>query len=399
MAISTSTSPQTHWSLIIIATVAGFAAAFNVGKIAPSLPALQAELGLSLFQMSWIVSSFSVIAMLFALPAALFSVRLGAYRMALTALAMLGLGALGGAYAEQFAVLLLCRLLEGMGYVLIAVSAPALISQVAQPQHRTTGMTVWSTWIPIGVSLMLLTAPLVLQAYSWREVWLLTAFFAFAWLLILGGTFFSHHNRAMPNTHTNPVLLVGIFKPDPLKLAASFMCFSAVFIIAISFMPTVWLKQKGVPITQSSGWMALIILSSVMGNGVGGWLVSKGIATSRILVSSFVIPACLASWAFLDIFPLWLQISCIGLFVFIGSIVPGTLFAVTPTYATTPAQVSLLVGLIFQGAAIGQVIGPVLFSAIIDASGGDWRWALGFYGFFALLGGWVMSSIKPPQTR
>lgn len=391
---------QTHWLLVFVATVAGFGAAFNVGKLAPTLHSLQSDLDLSLMQISWVVSSFSVIAMLFAFPAALVSSRYGAYRVALIALTLLGVGAFGSSSSDTFSTLIFFRVIEGIGFVLTAVSAPALISHVTHPSNRPVAMAIWSTWIPIGVSIMLVVSPLVLNENllgnkGWRAVWLLTSVFAFAWLVVTAVSFFSHHKQHQVNRTVTPLDLTGIFNRSTLMLAASFSCYSAVFLVAVSMMPTVWLQTKGIPAETSSWWLSIIVAGCVVGNIIGGWLVTKGIPTSKILAASFVIPTCLGGLAFLEFIPFWLQLLSMGVFILFAGIVPGTVFAVIPTYAKSPEQVSLIVGVVFQGAAMGQVLGPILFGFIIDLFNENWNWGFGFYVAIAILGGIIMINLKP----
>ena len=52
---------RTPWSLVGLLVVAGAVAAFHVGKAPPSVPSLRAELGASLRQAGWLISTVSLI--------------------------------------------------------------------------------------------------------------------------------------------------------------------------------------------------------------------------------------------------------------------------------------------------------------------------------------------------
>jgi MFS transporter, CP family, cyanate transporter len=70
--------------------------------------------------------------------------------------------------------------------------------------------------------------------------------------------------------------------------------------------------------------------------------------------------------------PLPVRYSAVFLFSAGGGLIPGTLFASTLAYAPYPQAVSTTTGLMQQGAALGQFVGPPLVAAVASASG---HWA------------------------
>ena len=61
-------------------------------------------------------------------------------------------------------------------------------------------------------------------------------------------------------------------------------------------------------------------------------------------------------------------------FTGVGGVIPGTLFGAVPHIARTPAAAAGIVGLLIQGAGIGQLLGPPLFAWAVAGSG-SWRGA------------------------
>lgn len=389
----------TSWPLVIVAVIAGFATAFNIGKIAPTLPLIQNELGLTLAQSGWIVSSFSILAMLFALLMALVCMKYGAYRIIVIALTILGVSAMGSSFADNFNMLLSFRLMEAIGFVLVAVSAPALITSVSEPQARPMAMALWATWLPVGASLMLLIAPTLIQQDGWHTVWRFASGFVLLWGAVVAVSFWPHRNRLPPLKTSISDLVRPLFNRATLFLAASFFIFSATFLVIASFMPVFWFETVQIPVTTSSYWMVGIILVNVVGNIASGWLVVSGIPVRKLMLLSFIPAVLVAACAFIEGVPLWVQITCCLGFMLLGGFIPGTIFATIPKYISVPAQVSLMVGLVFQGAAGGQVIGPVAFGSLIDWAGGDWRWASAYFLFMGVLGGLFMLRIPEPPAK
>ncbi|PWQ99679.1 MFS transporter [Leucothrix pacifica] len=396
----TQSSPtrQTAWLLVMIVVIAGYATAFNVGKVAPTLPLIQSELSLTLGQSGWIVSSLSILAMFFGLLMAVVCMKYGAYRVTVTALTLLGLGAIGSSLADSYASLLGFRLLEAIGFVGIAVSAPALITSVTEPRHRPVAMALWSTWLPAGISLMLLISPTLIQLKSWHSVWHFAAGFVILWLLVMAVSFWPHRNRLPPNETPVSKLIRPLFNRATFFIATSFFTFACLFIVVVSFTPIFWLETAQVPTTITSYWMVGIILSHIIGNVASGWLVAAGIPAKKLMFYSFAPATVLMACVFIEGMPLWGQIACTLGFMLIAGLVPGTVFATIPRYVSTPAQVSLMVGFVFQGAATGQFFGPILFGHLIDWVAGDWRWASAYFLTVGLIGSLLMLQIPPPQS-
>lgn len=65
------------------------------------------------------------------------------------------------------------------------------------------------------------------------------------------------------------------------------------------------------------------------------------------------------------------------LFSAVSGVIPGALFAGVPRHAPTPGQTSTLSGLLLQGAAIGQLIGPMT-AAWFAGGSGSWSNVLWF---------------------
>src|SRR5207248_274245 len=147
-----------------------------VTKVPPALPQLRIELGLSLVESTFIVTTFNVLGMLVGMAAGVLGDRYGRNRLALTGLMFLAAGGVLGASVHGFAPLLVSRFIEGVGFICFAVPAPALMSAMsADARDRAKALGLWSAYMPAGGTIALLAAPLLLAAWSWRALWLALA--------------------------------------------------------------------------------------------------------------------------------------------------------------------------------------------------------------------------------
>ena len=171
-----------------------------------------------------------------------------------------------------------------------------------------------------------------------------------------------------------------------------------IIIVAITFSPTVWHETKQISLQTGSYLLAFAMLTTVAGNLCAGLLIKRGYPLNRLLVRGFVIPAVLCSLIFVPALPFWVQYSCFVLFTSAVGVVPAAIFAKAPAYTTEPIQISLVIALVFQGTATGQALGPILFSNLIEWQHQNWSWGLLYFLSFAIAGGLVMYSVKPPKS-
>ena len=390
---------RTHWWLALVVAFAGVVAATNIGKVAPVIPLIQGELGLSLGNVGWIVSAFSVCAMFLCLAMSIIASKAGNYRLAVAALLLMGGGGLVSANADAFGLLLIGRVTESLGFVMIAVTGPALIARVVLPEDRALALTFWSLWLPVGVVLMLLLSPLLVGLSGWRLVWSVTAWLSLFWALVLGAAFF-HIGRAGDRepSITWPEFR-GLFQPDSLLLCLSLASFSCAYMVGTSFAPTYWFEVHDISLKEGAYWLSAAMVGTIVGNLTCGILVKKGYSGRSILLTAFVIPAMLGGLSFVIGLPFWFQYICFFVFTTCTGAVPTAAIALAPTYVSSPAQIGPSVALVFQGATIGQVIGPIIFSQLIEYHEHNWSWGLAFFIAMACIGGGLMSMLRPPGYR
>ena len=119
---------MTNWRAVWAVFAAGLAAGAHLTKVPPALPMLREELGLTLVGSGFIATMFNVMGMTAGMLAGVLCDRLGHKRLALFGLTVMVAGGLLGAFAPGFRTLLASRFLEGVGFIVFVVSAPALLT-------------------------------------------------------------------------------------------------------------------------------------------------------------------------------------------------------------------------------------------------------------------------------
>ena len=122
-----------HPSWVIVLT--GVCAALHVGKLPPALPVLQAALDISLVQASFLLSALQIAGMTLGLVVGLAADGIGLRRSMLIGLALLAFASACGGFVSTASSMLWLRTLEGVGFLLVVMPAPALIRRTVTSEQ------------------------------------------------------------------------------------------------------------------------------------------------------------------------------------------------------------------------------------------------------------------------
>lgn len=364
-------TPGSAWFVIL----GGVSAALHVAKLSPAIPALQRDLGVSLVTSGLLLSLVLLASALTGLFVGLLVERFGLRRSHLVGLGVLSAAGFAGGFAPDEAVLLVLRAVEGIGFLLATVPAPALVRRLVTPHRLTRMLGFWSAFIPVGAAGALLVGASVIDVWRWPGWWWLTATAsAVAALLVrwrvpadpahrgsADGVALSVGNRARQT----------LVHPAPWLLALTFACYSLQWLAVIGFLPSVYAASGWGPATVAV-LAALVALANVVGNVGAGFALHHGVGPRTTLLAGFTAMALGAVLAFASPtsgLPL-VQYSGALLFSAFGGLVPGTLFAIAPRLAPSERTISTTVGWMMQWSALGQLAGPPLVASLATLVGG-----------------------------
>jgi MFS family permease len=364
---------QSSWPRIWVAFLAGCVAAFQIGKTFASLTLIIDELSLSLVQAGLILSLFSLIAAIAGAGFGLLSDRIGHLRMALTGLALSAAGSFLGALVSSIELLLLSRLLEGFGFILAIVALPSLISRSASDSDRPLAMGLWGAFMPAGIGLSMLITPLLVDWHGWRGLWNDVGIMLLLWAVVLYLGF--RRSPPQPGIRLNTAEFIGsILRLGPLLVVAGFVCYSSLYQSLTAFLPTMLVTDYDIVLAQAARFGAFVVVGNIIGNVGAGWLISRGFRPWKLLTISFLAMGLFASLVFSTATDPALKIVAGFLFSAFGGMFPGTAFVLAARYSPSPSQMALMAGFMLQGAGIGQTIGPLMVSSVVEYFS-DWNMA------------------------
>lgn len=394
----------TRWPAVAAAFAAGLAIALNVGKVPVALPPLRAELGLSLVQAGWIASMLNTVAVLLGTFVGMWVGRVGAPRMVIGGLLVCAAASFAPVLLTAgWHTLLAARFFEGVGFMSVAVAAPALISAASRPDDRRFALGLWSAYMPAGAGLAMALSPGLLPALGWQGLWTATAAalmlaaaavalewrrtartgaIAVAVAPVAAGKL---PNAGLPNADPPPTgvadsgfwqpVRAAVGQPLPWLLALAFAVWAVQHFALIVWMPTYLREERGVGPGMTALLTSVMLLACVPGNLLGGALVQRGLSRGRLIAAAHVLTGIGAGLYTATALPDALRFAAAVFVSFAGGVIPAAVMASTTVLARSPQQIGTLQGLYLQGAQLGQFCGTPLIAAVVTASG-QWRASL-----------------------
>ena len=367
---------STDWGRVFLFFFAGVVAAFQVGKAPPVLPLLRIELGLSLVMAGWVLSATSILGAFTAPGVGAISDWLGHRRMMSFGLACSAVGSFTGSFATTAFLLLGSRFLEGIGYILIAVSAPGMILKVTRKSDVRIAFGVWGSFLPAGASTMMLLAPFLVDLFGWRGLWRTNALipFTFAIILVLATRGLGSHVTRRRNPSRNLIKNVWLTMKTPgvLLLAFCFAAYGFQFVVVTGFLPTLLLEEQGVTQVRAAILSAIVVAMNAPGNLIGGWLLQRGVKRWHLVAVANLVSGLCCLGIYRTGMPLPSTIFLCLVFSGVGGMFPAAALHGAAVNAPTPELVATSQGLLLQGAQVGLLTGPPIAATVVSRTG-DWQ--------------------------
>ena len=364
----------TRWGFVLMVVGAGVVAAFQVGKASAAIPALRAELGMSLFAAGWVISLLNAIAVAGGMSAGVIADRLGHRRVTLAGLVFIAAANLLGGFAPGGWAILASRFVEGFGFLAVIVSVPSLIIQAAAPRDLKLALGVWGCYMPVGAGFMILVSPIILGPFGWRGLWwanaLVAALYALAFADVTRAIAPKNLGRSRKRAKPWRDMKRTLTSAGPAALAFCFLAYSANWLAVVGFLPTFLIEQRGLSRGTAAALTALVVVVNASGNLIGGWLLRHGAPRWRLIAFAYLTMALTSIAIYSDALPDEARYLACLLFSCLSGVLPASVFAGVPHHAPSSELIATTNGLNVQGANLGQMIGPPVLAALIGVFGG-----------------------------
>jgi sugar porter (SP) family MFS transporter len=157
---------------ILIVALSGFLMGFDGSLFTGAVGFIESQFALSKIELGWAVTSLTVAATLSIFFSGPLADRFGRRTVLRLATCLFAASALLGALSENFATLIVARLLSGFGVGAVLITAPMYIAEISRSAWRGRMVSFNQLFIVIGISAAFISNYLVLRLGSAGSGWL-----------------------------------------------------------------------------------------------------------------------------------------------------------------------------------------------------------------------------------
>lgn len=355
---------RSPWLTIIVIYLTGVVAAMSYGKFSAVGPSMADELGLSLSQLGWAISAVVGVGAVAGLPAGYLVRRFGAGRSLIAALALMVAASALSTAAGSFGWLLAARVAEGVGYLVVTVACPALVLHLAEEQDRGLALSIWATFVPVGIGVSTLVGGVAGEALGWR-----------GWVLLIAGLTVLMTvavRTRLPRTSASEAAAGPVPGARalawPALLTASFCLMVLVTMPVVVLLPTLLIDEHASSAGAAGALTSAISFVGVLGGLSVGVLLRRGVPLAVLALSGLlVVPA---AWlAYGADAPLAAAATGAGIVSLENGLLGAFAFAALPLVLERLDHADVGTGMVAQMGSVGALVGPPLFGLVAGASG------------------------------
>lgn len=367
---------STHYPRILILLACGIVSSAQIGKAIIALPLIQQQMSLGPERASLLIAVFATLGAFLAMGAGILGRKFGPRRTLLSGMAVMALASLCGGWVDNFSLLLLSRIIEGLGFLGAVVVVPDLLRKNVSLKDRDLILGLWGTYMPIGSGGVLFMGPW-LQTYGWHNFWLVLT--ALIIVVALIAFIILPSDDALDPLRAEETridfswrdIVTALTTRRCQALAIIFGLYTFQYFILAGFMPLLFVDQLGLSLSAASVLTAIAIFTNALGNISASVLLRMGMPIWLNMSLTFVTFAVTSLFIYTHFVSSFLIAVLSALTLGMAGLTPASTFAALPRLVARPDLVTPTVGMIQQASNIGQFIGPLMIGAVVARFGWD----------------------------
>lgn len=379
------------WLALTVTLAVQTLAALSQSTPAVLAPVLAAELGVGAQQIGYFTGVLYIFAMLSGLLLSGFIDRVGALRFSQIAMLLCAAGLLA-CTAGNIPAILIGAVCIGIGYGLANPTAAAILGRNVAAENRGLLFSIKQTGVPLGIAAAGLLVPAVLAFYSWRA-----AIFCSVALCVICAIFlqpavatFDQHINRNKTPHVSGLFtpLVKVWRNAlQRQLALISLAYASTQVCFLVFLVSYLTIEHGLSLAVAASVLAAAQLASVVARPFWGWVADRWGEPGKLLgilgIAMFI--ACMV----LATLP---AASKSGVYFMAAALCSVTAVAWNGVFYAELVRISAQDELATVTGGMqfftfgGAMVGPVVFSLCVSATGSYWL-AFILLSVFSLLAG------------
>mgnify|MGYP002767596256 FL=1 len=366
-----------NWALIAVAMLLfGTAIATVQYKVPVVMGDIMVKMSMDAGSASWLMSIFTFVGIVLALPTGALAKKFGPKTMLLAAAVVVAAGSLVGAFAGNGTVLIVSRAIEGIAFIFVTICGPLAVQKYVAPDKIGSATGIWALWVCLGSVLGGVLTPTLYAATGFVGVWVIYAAAAVVFAVVVAVIVKFPGGKAAeapaPEATEEKVSYAELFRPNILLFFFAFLVFNMTLLAVLGFAPT-FMQQQGVDPTLSGFVSTLPMLLAVISSPLFGTLSDKmGRCKPLYLASLAAMGPCTL-----------ILLTQTGPLMWIGAIVMGLVGLGGPVMCLTsyinvlgrPELMSIGMGMLMLVQSLGQFLGTWLVPILLGPDMSAWLFA------------------------
>jgi EmrB/QacA subfamily drug resistance transporter len=179
--------PDPRKTALFIAILAGFLTPFDLSAVNIALPSIGSEYAMDAIEMGWIATAYLLASGVFLVPFSRLADIIGRKRIFAAGLSIFTAASLLMVFSVSTQMIILVRLLQGLGGALIFGTAVAILTSVTPAAERGRALGIYTTAVYLGLSMGPFIGGILTEHFGWRSIFLINVpigLFAVALILL-----------------------------------------------------------------------------------------------------------------------------------------------------------------------------------------------------------------------
>ena len=375
------------WIVALATVFAGVALALVQNKVAPCMTTLMDAFGVGMTTAGWLSSLFSLVGIVMAIPASVVLNKLGAKKGGIIALACAIAGSIMGVMTVSVPVLMVSRVVEGIGVGLISVIGPSLISMWFPEAKRGLPMSIWAAYQMCAQAVMFFLGGVLTTNFGWQGMWyfgLAACVVALAFYVVCIKSPRPEENYADVEGE-NVSLVEGMKSVSTWLMALVTMLFCIGCFGFVNWIATAWAQNFNWAEAEANMWVGYFSLGGVVAAIIIGAVLNR--IRNRKLFGAVV----LVLYGVVSVFGMAMEqptfiLAFTIVYPFVDAGFPCVLWTMTAQTCKKPELAGVAMGVVSIGFNAGVLLGAPIIGAVAEAFG----WAVASY---AICGCCVLAAV------
>lgn len=160
--------------ILSLMMVSSFIAPFLGASVNIALPSMSEELGMNAITMSWVAMSFLLSSAVFLVPLGKLADVVGRVKIFILGNIVVAMASLMCAISKDSTMLIIFRVLQGIGSAMMFGTNMAIITSVFPPNQRGKAIGINVTAVYLGLSVAPVLGGILTQTFGWQSIFIVT---------------------------------------------------------------------------------------------------------------------------------------------------------------------------------------------------------------------------------